>query len=132
MPHLIIDTFDLIEQALRAQCLGVILLEVHSLVVQGLEVCFLVLLTPDLVEALLGLPPLLLLGLQPVGRGAQCLTAGPSCDPWRRAQLPHSNYTFGLRGNKQASMREVKAEGYPVLAGLGYSKKASSQKQNNK
>lgn len=110
MPHLIIDTFDLIEQALRAQRLGVILLEVHSLVVQGLEVCLLVLLTPDLIEALLGLPPLLLLGLQPVGRGAQCLIARPYCDlqgyPWRRAQLPHSNYTFDLHGTEQASMRE--------------------------
>lgn len=72
MPHLIIDAFDLVEQALGAQSLGVILLEVHGLVVQGLEVRLLVLLAPDFVEALLGLPPLLLLGLQPVGSGAQC------------------------------------------------------------
>ena len=36
--------------------------------VQRLEVRLLILLPPDLVEALLGLPPLLLLGLQPVGR----------------------------------------------------------------
>lgn len=36
--------------------------------VQGLEICLLVLFPPDLVEALLGLPPLLLLGLQPAGQ----------------------------------------------------------------
>lgn len=79
-PHLIVDAFNLIEQALRAQSLGVILLEVHGLVVQGLEVCFLVLLTPDLIEALLGLPPLLLLGLQPVGR--------PFCEPGEGPSSP--------------------------------------------
>lgn len=66
-PHLVIDTLDLIEQALGAEGLGVVLFEVHGLMVQGLEICLLVLLPPDLVEALLGLPPLLLLGLQPVG-----------------------------------------------------------------
>lgn len=62
-PHLIVDALDLIEQALGAKGLGVVLLEVHSLVVQGLEVSLLILLPPDLVEALLCLPPLLLLGL---------------------------------------------------------------------
>lgn len=132
MPYLIVDAFDLVEQALGAQCLGVILLEVHSLVVQGLEVCLLILLTPDLIEALLGLPPLFLLGLQPVGRGAQCLMPRPSCDPRRRVQLPHSKYTFGLYGTEQASMREAKAEGCPVLAGLGYSEKAPSKKNNRR
>lgn len=63
MPYLVIDAFDLVEQAFGAQSLGVILLEVHGLVVQGLEVRLLILLTPYLVEALLGLPPLFLLGL---------------------------------------------------------------------
>ncbi|CAN7950507.1 unnamed protein product, partial [Ixodes pacificus] len=54
---------DLVEQALRAQELDVVLLEGDALVVQGLEVVLLVLVPPDLVEALLGLPPLLLLCL---------------------------------------------------------------------
>lgn len=106
LPHLIIDTFDLIEQALGAQGLGVVLLEVHGLVVQGLEVRFLILLAPDLVEALLGLPPLLFLGLQPVERGAQCLM------PQGRAHFPPSKHT-DLYGT------ETEAGGCPVLGWSG-------------
>ena len=62
--HLIINTFNLIEQAFGSKGLHVILLEVDPLVVQGLEVGLLILLPPDLVEALLGFSPLLLLRFQ--------------------------------------------------------------------
>lgn len=64
--YLIIDTLNLIKKALRPQGLHVILFEVHSLVVKGLQVSLLVLLPPYLIETLLGLSPLLFLGLQPV------------------------------------------------------------------
>lgn len=63
--HLVVDALDFVQQALGAQGFGVVLFEVDSLVVEGLQVGFLVLLPPDLVEALLGLSPFLLLRLQP-------------------------------------------------------------------
>lgn len=62
--HLVEDGLDLVEQALGTQRLDVRLLEVDALVVQTLQVILLVLLPPYLVEALLRLPPLLLLGLE--------------------------------------------------------------------
>lgn len=62
--YLIIDTLNFIQQALGAQSFGVILFEVDSLVVKGLQIGFLILLSPDFVEALLGFPPLLLLSFQ--------------------------------------------------------------------
>lgn len=58
--HLIVDTLNFIQQALGAQSFGVILLEVDGLVVKGLQIGFLILLPPNFVEALLGLPPFLL------------------------------------------------------------------------
>lgn len=61
--HLVVDALDLVEQRLGAKHFGVVLLEVDALVVQGLEVILLVLLPPNLVEASLGFPPLLLLRL---------------------------------------------------------------------
>ena len=58
---LVVDALDLVQQGLGAQHLGVVLLEVDALVVERLEVVLLVLLPPDLVEAPLSFPPLLLL-----------------------------------------------------------------------
>lgn len=49
--------------------------------VQGLEIGLLILLPPDLVEALLGLPPLLLLGLQPVGSEGLSMGTTPGTHP---------------------------------------------------
>lgn len=62
--YLIIDTLNFIQQALGAQSFGVILLEVDSLVVQGFQIGLLILLPPNLVEALLGLPPFFLFCFQ--------------------------------------------------------------------
>lgn len=61
--HLIINAFDFIQQRLGSKHFGVVLFEVDALMVERLEVIFLVLLPPDLVEASLGFPPLFLLGL---------------------------------------------------------------------
>lgn len=44
--YLIIDALDLIEETLGAQGLHIILFEVYSLVVQGLQVSLLILLPP--------------------------------------------------------------------------------------
>lgn len=63
--HLVINTLNFIQQALGAQSFGVILLEVDSLVVQGFQIGLLILLPPNLVEALLGLPPFFLFCFQP-------------------------------------------------------------------
>lgn len=62
--HLVIDTLNLIQQTLGAQSFGVILLEVDCLVVQGFQIGLLILLPPNLVEALLGLPPFFLFCFQ--------------------------------------------------------------------
>lgn len=61
--HLIIDAFDFIQQGLGSKHFGVVLFEVDALMVERFEVILLVLLPPDLVEASLRFPPLLLLGL---------------------------------------------------------------------
>lgn len=61
--HLIINAFNFIQQRLGSKHFGVVLFEVDALMVERLEVIFLVLLPPDLVEASLGFPPLFLLGL---------------------------------------------------------------------
>lgn len=63
--HLVIDTLNFIQQALGAQSFGVVLLEVDSLVVQGFQIGLLILLPPDLVEALLGLSPFFFFCFQP-------------------------------------------------------------------
>lgn len=63
MAHLIIDALNLVEEGLGAQHLSIILFEVDSLVVQGLQVILFVLLTPDLIKASLCFSPLLLLQL---------------------------------------------------------------------
>lgn len=63
--YLIVDALNLIEETLGPQGLHVVLFEVDSLVVEGLQIGLLVLLPPDLIETLLGLSPLLLLGFQP-------------------------------------------------------------------
>lgn len=61
--YLVVDAFDFVQQRLGPKHFGVVLFEVDALVVKRLEVILLVLLPPDLVEASLGFPPLLLLGL---------------------------------------------------------------------
>ena len=61
--YLVINAFDFIQQGLGSKHFGVVLFEVDALMVERLEVILLVLLPPDLVEASLGFPPLLLLGL---------------------------------------------------------------------
>lgn len=61
--YLIVNAFDFIQQRLGSKHFGVVLFEVDALMVERLEVIFLVLLPPDLVEASLGFPPLFLLGL---------------------------------------------------------------------
>lgn len=61
--YLIINTFNFIQQGLGPKHFGVVLFEVDALMVERFEVILLVLLPPDLVEAALGFPPLLLLRL---------------------------------------------------------------------
>lgn len=67
LAHLVVDTLNLVKQALGPQHLCVILLKVDSLVVQRLQVVLLVLLTPYLVKASLSFSPLFLFHLQPAG-----------------------------------------------------------------
>lgn len=63
--YLVVDAFNLIKKTFRPQGLHIVLFEVDSLVVEGLQVGLLVLLPPNLIETLLGLSPLFLLSFQP-------------------------------------------------------------------
>ena len=57
--YLVINSFNLVQQSFRAYCFDIILFEVDPLMVQGLQVIFLILFSPDTVKVTLSFSPLL-------------------------------------------------------------------------